>query len=708
MIPTRTQFGSRSPVLMGLVLAFCAQFVAGQDNSIPVPLEPPLPNTTPKLTVDQVNTVIGQAVSFLKSVNETAVIAVTDREGHILAIFRMNTPQSQDIRISEQATAKARTASFFQSDGEAFSTLTAQFIVQSNFPPGIRNVDAGPLFGVPFSNFPGGDVQLQVPPSIVFVNPVNTPYTPALLPAPPGMTTLAVNTQVRPLSQPLVITPLTDDPGGMPLFVGKQAAGGVGIEIDGFGVLQNGVPDAGVMRDDTGIIAGPSKRFIEEAAAIAASRGFEPPPNLRGNKIVVNGFRFPYQVSSAPKTITPVTDLSAEGKFEAYFDTDGSERSPGFAPLATAYTGPFGPIIAPQLARAVLQPAAPRGTPDPEFPRRGFVPRFPPRASPLGTITEADVRTMIQQAANQAAITRGAIRQPKGAAAAVWITVVDLAGNICGVFRTEDATVFSFDLCVQKARTAAFFSTDLVGFSSRAIGFMSQTYYPPGVSQFPPGPLSGLNPNQGGDVNALGMNPTDPTADRLTEISQLLTDKTTNTILASITIGSTPQGSAIQGAVQLLGRRIPHIRDGRISPLQAAITVDLGLRQFYNPPLVPPPTLRDGITLFPGGVPIYKNGKLCGGLGISGDGVDQDDIIAFNGHRGFEPPQGVFCDQAPEAAITLALKQAVQKLKVEFPTLTNGKNSVIDVIETRLTAGPVLENLRLPYVKFPRSANRGK
>ena len=41
--------------------------------------------------------------------------------------------------------------------------------------------------------------------------------------------------------------------------------------------------------------------------------------------------------------------------------------------------------------------------------------------------------------------------------------------------------------------------------------------------------------------------------------------------------------------------------------------------------------LRNGIQIFPGSVPLYKNGILVGGLGISGDGIDQDDLISFYG-----------------------------------------------------------------------------
>ena len=40
---------------------------------------------------------------------------------------------------------------------------------------------------------------------------------------------------------------------------------------------------------------------------------------------------------------------------------------------------------------------------------------------------------------------------------------------------------------------------------------------------------------------------------------------------------------------------------------------------------------NNGIQIFPGGVPIYKNGVLVGGIGASGDGIDQDDMIVSLG-----------------------------------------------------------------------------
>ena len=41
--------------------------------------------------------------------------------------------------------------------------------------------------------------------------------------------------------------------------------------------------------------------------------------------------------------------------------------------------------------------------------------------------------------------------------------------------------------------------------------------------------------------------------------------------------------------------------------------------------------LKNGIQIFPGGVPLYRNGVLIGAVGVSGDGVDQDDMVAFYG-----------------------------------------------------------------------------
>ncbi len=70
---------------------------------------------------------------------------------------------------------------------------------------------------------------------------------------------------------------------------------------------------------------------------------------------------------------------------------------------------------------------------------------------------------------------------------------------------------------------------------------------------------------------------------------------------------------------------------------------------------------QSGIVFFPGSLPLYKNGVLVGGLGVSGDGVDQDDYVTAGGAKGFEAPSAIRADQ------------------------------VID------------QDVRLPYLKFPRN-----
>jgi len=57
------------------------------------------------------------------------------------------------------------------------------------------------------------------------------------------------------------------------------------------------------------------------------------------------------------------------------------------------------------------------------------------------------------------------------------------------------------------------------------------------------------------------------------------------------------------------------------------------------------PRFPNGITIFPGGFPLYRNGQLIGAIGISGDGVDQDDIIATMGSAGFESPAEIRSDR---------------------------------------------------------------
>ena len=58
------------------------------------------------------------------------------------------------------------------------------------------------------------------------------------------------------------------------------------------------------------------------------------------------------------------------------------------------------------------------------------------------------------------------------------------------------------------------------------------------------------------------------------------------------------------------------------------------------------PNVPNGITIFPGGFPLYRNGALIGAIGVSGDGIDQDDIIAASGASLFPAPEPIRADRS--------------------------------------------------------------
>jgi hypothetical protein len=51
------------------------------------------------------------------------------------------------------------------------------------------------------------------------------------------------------------------------------------------------------------------------------------------------------------------------------------------------------------------------------------------------------------------------------------------------------------------------------------------------------------------------------------------------------------------------------------------------------------------LQIFAGSIPLYRNGELIGAIGISGDGIDQDDLIAAAGSAGYVPAAAIRSDQ---------------------------------------------------------------
>ena len=109
--------------------------------------------------------------------------------------------------------------------------------------------------------------------------------------------------------------------------------------------------------------------------------------------------------------------------------------------------------------------------------------------------------SIINYAADRVRTTRAAIRLPIGTQMEAFISVVnfpdapDVTPNVLGTFRTGEATLFSWDVAVQKARTAIGFqprlprSVNITAVSLAYVGFLAESNYPPGIDGNNPGPF---------------------------------------------------------------------------------------------------------------------------------------------------------------------------------------------------------------------------
>src|SRR5580700_1496128 len=123
------------------------------------------------------------------------------------------------------------------------------------------------------------------------------------------------------------------------------------------------------------------------------------------------------------------------------------------------------------------------------------VPASPPVSASVQPLQIADVQNIVEAALNAASVD-------------MVVAVVDRAGFVLGVFRTQNApatavgnfgqTLDANDVAVALARTGAFFSNDQAPLSSRTVRFISGIHFPPGVTNQPPADLYGIeNTNRG-------------------------------------------------------------------------------------------------------------------------------------------------------------------------------------------------------------------
>jgi uncharacterized protein GlcG (DUF336 family) len=539
------------------------------------------------LTVADVQTIIAQAVTQAVASNVRATIAVTDRGGNVLGVFQMtNAPLTTLIGSSSSpncAEGVAQTSICGLEGQRVPATLAA-----------ISKAGTGAFLssnGNAFSTRTASDIiQEHRPVSVSFV--MSGPLFGVQFSSLPC--TDIKNNPPLPLG-------LAGDPGGMPLYKNGSLAGGIGVEADGIYSIDRNPFDTDIP--------------VEELIAVAGSRGFEAPSGIRSDQILLDGVRLPYSNAEQPPVI-PTLPFGTAGtvvavSLPAFTFFDGTLRGasdPAFSPVFAS-----GPPAAGLDVRIAVD-------------RQGNN-RFPSRNSPTpGGLTAPEVQTILTQGIQTAYSLRAAIREPQDSFVQVNIFVVDVDGSTLGYLGTPDAPFFGFDVSAQKARAAAFFSnrnagSDLraarttttvnlgsfvdraqqdgiafdgsIAFSNRAIGFIHRPFFPDGIDGTPPGSLSTSLP-EWSPFN-VGL--------QLAIVQDALF-----TILTGGQVPLSPSGQPKCSATNIIG-------------------------------------IQNGTQIFAGSVPLYKNGQLVGGVGVSGDGIDQDDNVAFGASQGFEAPLDIRSDQ---------------------------------------------------------------
>jgi uncharacterized protein GlcG (DUF336 family) len=113
-------------------------------------------------------------------------------------------------------------------------------------------------------------------------------------------------------------------------------------------------------------------------------------------------------------------------------------------------------------------------------------------------------------------------------------------------------------------------------------------------------------------------------------------------------LNQVPMGTAVTnrtisfGAMPLFPPGIDGSGDGPFFNLYTMDTANPCTQGFQSGA---PNDKKSGIVFFPGSAGLYKNGVLVAGLGVSGDGVDQDDFVTSAGTTGFEAPAAIRADQ---------------------------------------------------------------
>ena len=121
-------------------------------------------------------------------------------------------------------------------------------------------------------------------------------------------------------------------------------------------------------------------------------------------------------------------------------------------------------------------------------------------------------------------------------------------------------------------------------------------------------------------------------------------------------LNGVPMGTAVTNRTIGFGAQPlypPGIDSSNAGPFFNLYTMDLANPCTQGFQSGPSNSNKSGIVFFPGSAGLFRNGALAGGLGVSGDGVDQDDYVTSGGTKGFEAPTNIRADQIMDEGVRL-------------------------------------------------------
>jgi uncharacterized protein GlcG (DUF336 family) len=425
-------------LLLGILMALgiagvLALLLVGCGGGSSAPAPPPPVAAVQPLQIADVQNIVQAAVN---SVNVDMVVAVVDRAGFVLGVFRtQNAPATavgnfgQVLDANDVAVALARTGAFFSNDQAPLSSRTVRFISGIHFPPGVTNAPPADLYGIENTNRGCTLVntvafQSQIPPSLA----LNGGFGPGVLTGKADVTD----------SNPLAV-----NPGGVPIFYQNVVVGGIGV-----------------VTSSSDINVAEYAAFVGSTTQRTGSSGaFGPTPAAPG-VVFIGGIALPFVTqTSLPAGVTAGPAAGAGSYFVAPANSAGQ---PPDGDLITPTAGPLGGLSATDVQTILGNAEATANT------TRAAI-RLPIGSRTRMVIAVADLDgTMI------------GLRRMQDST----VFSIDVAAS-----KARNMVYFN-----SSAHTAADLNQVPMGtaVTNRTISFGSQPFFPPGIDGSPTGPFFNL------------------------------------------------------------------------------------------------------------------------------------------------------------------------------------------------------------------------